>query len=46
MLELINSHGNSLKENWFGQLMTYPQTLAYIIQISDWLEEYKIEIAI
>lgn len=43
---LINTHGKNLKENLFGQLMTYPQTLAYIIQIDTWLNKYnpKIEI--
>lgn len=43
---LIDTHGSNLKENLFGQLMTYPQTLAYIIQINEWLEKYnpKIEI--
>ncbi len=44
--DLLSIHGKNLKENWFGQLMTYPQTLAYIIQISDWLELYDIEIEI
>lgn len=44
--DLLNIHGKNLTENWFGQLMTYPQTLAYIIQISDWLEIYDIEIEI
>ena len=46
ILELINTHGKNLKENLFGQLMTYPQTLAYIYQISMWLEIYNIEIEI
>lgn len=46
MYELLDTHGEGLKENWFGQLMTYPQTLAYLIQINMWLEEYKIEIDI
>lgn len=41
---LINTHGNELKENLFGQLMTYPQTLAYIVQIDYWLTAYNIEI--
>ena len=41
---VLNSHGENLKENWFGQLMTYPQTLAYLIQINMWLEEYNVEI--
>lgn len=44
--ELLNSHGENLTENLFGQLMTYPQTLAYIIQIDKWLEYYDIEIEI
>lgn len=43
---LIKSHGENLRENLFGQLMTYPQTLAYIIQIDKWLEYYNIEINI
>lgn len=43
---LINSHGKDLKENWFGQLMTYPQTLAYLIQVNMWFEIYKPEIKI
>lgn len=38
---LIKNHGKDLKENLFGQLMTYPQTLAYIIQINTWLEKYN-----
>ncbi len=46
IIELINTHGKNLKENLFGQLMTYPQTLAYIYQISMWLEIYNIEIEI
>ena len=39
-------HGENLTENLFGQLMTYPQTLAYLIQIEMWLNKYnpKIEI--
>lgn len=46
LYELLETHGKNLKENWFGQLMTYPQTLAYLIQINMWLEEYNIEILI
>lgn len=46
LFEMLNTHGKNLKENWFGQLMTYPQTLAYIIQINMWLEEYNIELEI
>ena len=44
--DMLNIHGKNLKENLFGQLMTYPQTLAYIIQIEMWLEIYNPEIEI
>ena len=42
--EILSSNGEILKENWFGQLMTYPQTLAYLIQINMWFEQYNISI--
>ncbi len=41
--DMIKIHGENLTENLFGQLMTYPQTLAYLIQIETWLEMYNIE---
>lgn len=44
LYEILYTKGENLKENWFGQLMTYPQTLAYLIQINMWLEEYHVEI--
>ena len=46
LYELLDTHGKNLTENWFGQLMTYPETLAYLIQINMWLEEYNITIEI
>lgn len=46
LYEILETKGENLKENWFGQLMTYPQTLAYLIQINMWLEEFNIEIDI
>ena len=42
--EVLETHGTTLTENWFGQLMTYPQTLAYMIQINMWLKKYNINI--
>jgi len=27
---------------WYGQLMKRPQTIAYLLQIQFWLEEYRI----
>ena len=29
---------------WFGQLMNVPQFFAYVIQVNQWLKEYKIRI--
>lgn len=29
---------------WYGQLMTLPQTIAYLLQIDFWMERYKISI--
>ncbi|MCL6588951.1 MAG: asparagine synthase (glutamine-hydrolyzing) [Firmicutes bacterium] len=33
-----------LNQPWFGQLMTGPQLLAYLIQVEIWLKEYHIRI--
>ncbi len=41
---ILETGGKNLKENWFGQLMTYPQTLAYLLQINMWLKEYNISL--
>lgn len=46
ILELVKTHGQNLSENLFGQLMTYPQTLAYLIQIEYWLNIYNVKICI
>lgn len=29
---------------WYGQLMTTPQTIAYLLQINYWIKKYKIQI--
>ena len=29
---------------WYGQLMTTPQTIAYMLQINYWLEKYHVEL--
>ena len=31
---------------WYGQLMTTPQTIAYMVQINYWLEKYKVRVAL
>ena len=27
---------------WYGQLMKVPQTIAYMLQLNFWLEEYRV----
>ena len=29
---------------WYGQLMTTPQTIAYMLQLNYWLERYRVEL--
>ncbi|MDR2903204.1 MAG: asparagine synthase C-terminal domain-containing protein, partial [Clostridiales bacterium] len=29
---------------WYGQLMTAPQTIAYFIQLNEWLSHYKVSV--
>ena len=42
--QIIKTKGESYKTPWYGQLMTGPQLIAYLIQINIWLEEYSINI--
>lgn len=42
--EIIATKGESYKTPWYGQLMTGPQLIAYLIQINIWLKEYNINI--
>ncbi len=46
ILEIIDTEGNAFSRPWFGQLMTGPQLMAYLIQVNMWLKKYnpKIEI--
>lgn len=41
---LVETGGKSYTKPWFGQLMTGPQLLAYLIQINYWLKEYNVQI--
>jgi asparagine synthase (glutamine-hydrolysing) len=38
-LDLVNVH-----MPWFGQLMNVPQLFAYIVQVNEWMREYKVSI--
>lgn len=42
--EIVESRGSSYKAPWFGQLMTGPQLLAYLLQINDWLAAYSVRL--
>lgn len=42
--EIISTDGRAFVKPWYGQLMTGPQLLAYLIQVNLWLESYKIRI--
>ena len=42
--ELIKLLYNDIPQNFYGQLMTTPQTIAYILQINYWLNKYAIDI--
>lgn len=42
--ELIATDGRAFKKPWYGQLMTGPQLMAYLIQINIWLKEYKVRL--
>ena len=44
--EIIQTDGKAFARPWFGQLMTGPQLMAYLIQVNTWLEIYKPEIII
>ena len=39
--EFLKTDGKVFTKPWFGQLMTGPQLMAYLIQFNDWLEIYK-----
>lgn len=42
--KIIETEGAAFKEPWFGQLMTGPQLLAYLVQLDYWFEDYGIQI--
>ncbi|MBS4538031.1 asparagine synthase (glutamine-hydrolyzing) [Clostridium sp. D2Q-11] len=42
--EIVDSKGKSYTKPWFGQLMTGPQLMAYLIQLNIWLKEYKVRL--
>lgn len=46
ILDILETDGTAFTRPWFGQLMTGPQLMAYIIQVNMWLEKYQPKIEI
>jgi len=44
VMNVINTDGKSFTKPWYGQLMTGPQFMAYLIQINMWLVKYDVKI--
>ena len=44
--EILETNGKNFSRPWFGQLMTGPQLMAYLIQVNMWLERYNPEFEI
>ena len=44
--ETVDTEGKSYTTPWFGQLMTGPQLIAYLIQLNIWMKEYNVNILI
>lgn len=42
--EIVESGGQSFTKPWFGQLMTGPQLIAYLIQVDIWMKKYNVKI--
>ena len=42
--QIVDTGGVSFKKPWFGQLMTGPQVIAYLIQVNTWLKKYNIRL--
>ena len=46
ILEILETDGKAFTRPWFGQLMTGPQLIAYLVQVNMWLEKYNVRIEI
>ncbi len=44
--EILQTDGKAFTRPWFGQLMTGPQLMAYLVQVNMWLEKYQPKITI
>ena len=46
ILDILATDGKAFTRPWFGQLMTGPQLMAYLVQVNQWLEKYAPHIEI
>lgn len=46
ILDILDTDGKSFVRPWFGQLMTGPQLIAYLVQVNMWLERYQPKITL
>ncbi|MCR1951602.1 asparagine synthase (glutamine-hydrolyzing) [Clostridium sp. DSM 100503] len=42
--EIVDTKGAAYKTPWYGQLMTGPQMIAYLIQVNNWLKFYNVKL--
>ena len=42
--DLVDTVGAAFKQPWFGQLMTGPQVIAYLIQLNNWMKFYDVKL--
>lgn len=46
ILDILETDGTAFTRPWFGQLMTGPQLMAYLVQVNMWLERYEPKIEV
>lgn len=44
--KMIQTGGSKFKKPWYGQLMTGPQVIAYLIQMNNWMKFYNVKLDI
>ena len=44
--KMIQTGGSNFKKPWYGQLMTGPQVIAYLIQMNNWMKFYNVKLDI
>lgn len=44
--KLMELMGESESVQWYGQLMTKPQTIAFFVQLNEWMKRYNVKISL